>query len=294
MTVFYFISHMKPKTSVVESIKARLSVTSSSSAQAIVDAIVGRTNWDVLGSLDLEFRRSLNASEEAQTGALESHRDSEGVAFSTLLVLRALVRLRLATREMIHITSDDVLHIPKQWPLLTELDLGGESPSRAVPFINHTHLLTILEGCPRLRTLSLHFVASRVTGKERSCVGPFSLEFCNVGDSPIHSPSRVTEFFKANFPNLSRFDICETYLGQPSIFEQRWRVVQSTLTEEVIDARRLRGAYLDDWTCAARAFFTIHVCTSRFLPDTFRRMYRSQFPSKGLRVLAGGKARVGC
>lgn len=238
------ISHMEPQSNTIQSIDARLKGPSPQDrlqAQGVLNEILERANLDTLTYLDIclgpEPSDFVFGEEQIDTATEDLYQPDGQIDFSALLKLKNLERLHLGTTETIRITPEDALRIPLQWPMINHLGLGGGHPCRTVPQIDHTHLLAILEGCPALDTLFIQFDASRITGKERSRTGPFGLSLCNVGDSPIYSASRVTEFFKTNFPNLSGFAIHHNYARsgtpQPSTFERRWSLVEAAVKERI-------------------------------------------------------------
>ncbi|KAJ3511782.1 hypothetical protein NMY22_g15544 [Coprinellus aureogranulatus] len=95
--------------------------------------------------------------------------------------------------------------ISTKWSELEHLDLRGTNPIDRLPGIDHTHLLQLAEGCPKLRQLLIPFDGRRIQGMERSVKGPFpAIRVVGVCGSPVEYPSCLAAFFmRSNFPSAS-------------------------------------------------------------------------------------------
>lgn len=103
------------------------------------------------------------------------------------------------------LTAHDIERIIESWPNITHLQIDGSHFNSRIPRLDHSHVLSLLYGCPRLRMLGLRFDATKITGGEVGLndVAPI-LEALSVGDSPIYSPSRVGLFLRNHCPGLRK------------------------------------------------------------------------------------------
>ncbi|KAF6753333.1 hypothetical protein DFP72DRAFT_1171118 [Ephemerocybe angulata] len=150
---------------------------------------------------------------------------------SPLFAFKKLEILKLSVKDVVRVTPEVIAAIPTAFPKLVGLQLSS-FPCNRHPCIDHTHFLHLLQNCPFLADLSIAFDTSGITAArtaETACNlgAPFPLEWLDLGNSPIYSPSQVLAFLVSNCPNL-------TWLAEPpeeigsnfSIMQRRWHWVR--------------------------------------------------------------------
>ncbi|KAF6753331.1 hypothetical protein DFP72DRAFT_902769 [Ephemerocybe angulata] len=151
---------------------------------------------------------------------------SQEIDISPIFRFRELRELKLWFEDPVRLTPADFAAIPKAFPNIKTLDFGSFMALNFIPpRINHTHLISLLQGCPSLISLKLLFDASGISG-EVVPGAPFPLKYLEVNNSPIYSPSQVISFMKVNLPNVTMIYGSESYLEDrnhnPAIFTRRW------------------------------------------------------------------------
>lgn len=194
-----------------------------STLQFAIDTISVRCNPLALQSLEI------NIHEDGSDDELEEQLELDvegGLDNTSLLALKKLTELSLLVTGSIRLTPNLVALFPTAWPTLQTLKLESMFPSSHIPFINHSHFLTLIQDLPNLEQLAIRFDATRVTGHEVVPGAPFYLKALGVGDSPISSPSRVLAFLKANvsLPHVPTFPQFRSW--KTPVFHERWQAVQ--------------------------------------------------------------------
>ncbi|KAJ3550907.1 hypothetical protein NMY22_g136 [Coprinellus aureogranulatus] len=149
-----------------------------------------------------------------------------------LFNFKELQHLMFCVRGRARITAEDVNAITESWPQLQSLELCGTHSIAQNPYVDHTHLSTILHGCPLLEHLDLPLTLPG-SQNPRNCPTPFAkLQQLHVCDAPIISPSRVGSFIKHNFPGLKVLDVQHTWAYMECKNQTRWDAVAKAFGSE--------------------------------------------------------------
>ncbi|KAJ2924376.1 hypothetical protein H1R20_g12709, partial [Candolleomyces eurysporus] len=174
-----------------------------------------------------------------------ARRQQEGVDIDDYVDISALFSLSALTdvdiflpATRVELTSEQATTIPSAWPRIEKLVLNatrGVPMRTACPHIDHTHLTSILRGCPNLRVLGVRFDATQIREEQHNRSGneeeeyvdwQCGLEKFDVGDSPILSPSPVVAFLTAHCPSLRKLECCSSdHYGTRQEF--LWKTVAS-------------------------------------------------------------------
>ncbi|KAJ3518884.1 hypothetical protein NMY22_g13457 [Coprinellus aureogranulatus] len=156
------------------------------------------------------------------------------VNLTTLCSFPLLETLTVWLSKPLQLGPQDIERMGTAWPNMHRLDLCASFPSFGrLPAIDHTHLLSLLRGCPSIRYLGLRFDATRIG--ETDDDGTFLLRTLRVGGSPICSPSRVVGFIRKHFPKLEELDdtpVDEVDDARFTMLEKRWGTVRRELRLE--------------------------------------------------------------
>ncbi|KAF5334537.1 hypothetical protein D9611_013788 [Ephemerocybe angulata] len=188
--------------------------------------------------------QSLTWTEKPSYGMVRWQRDpspsefdaNPAIDISPLFPFKHLKSLEISIDKNICLTRAEASQIPTCWPEIRDLKLWCHS-WRDVAVIDHTDILSILRGCPGLKSLALRFDASTITGDE---LGPTTSAFrlhslLLDGDIPISSPSRVLQFLQTVFSTqhlILSFVEGGLQNRETLLFQQRWKLVE----ERWIDA----------------------------------------------------------
>ncbi|RXW19728.1 hypothetical protein EST38_g6122 [Candolleomyces aberdarensis] len=137
---------------------------------------------------------------------------------SPLYEYRNLVDLEVNLVEDVWPTPEEVTQqFPAFWPNISSLKLSVDPDilDHRLPRINYTHIMELLRACRNIRTLGLRFDATGIRrGEKITEVDGSRLSALFVGDSPIYSPERVSEFLGEHFPQLEGL---HTFTSEESI-----------------------------------------------------------------------------
>jgi hypothetical protein len=202
-----------------------------SECQGAISAIRDYCNPHTLREVDVEDTLSHGWQPEVE---LDMYPDpsEEDVDISGLAKFVNLHTLVVRWQKSIQLTPYEIALIPTWWPNIRHLDLCRLYPSQGrIPAINHTHVLDIARGLPKLRFLGIRFDTTQIPGQHRGPIETFRLEILRAGESPIVSPSRVAGFIKRHFPYLEKldFDYETVVVKETTILDKRWAAVAEAL-----------------------------------------------------------------
>ncbi|KAJ2924375.1 hypothetical protein H1R20_g12707, partial [Candolleomyces eurysporus] len=210
---------------------------SSSTAHRLFDFINSNCNPHTFSELLLKGRKAAGREDI-----------DDYVDISALFPMSGLKHVEIFLPSTItELTPAQVEIIPAAWPQIEELVLNADSWGSvwtARPRIDHTHLTTMLRGCPNLHVLGIRFDATQI-GREQHNQSPAQeekedvewqcgLEELLVSDSPILSSSQMAAFLTAHVPRLRKLYCSRPYppTANAEFFtehKQRWKDVASEI-----------------------------------------------------------------
>ncbi|TEB32536.1 hypothetical protein FA13DRAFT_259868 [Coprinellus micaceus] len=206
-----FLQYLSPYNPIqsIEFLTHLPSPTPEASCQDVLLAVAQYANPKALAYLrvgDATCFKSVPASSRKKVQDL--------VDISVLYDFKALKALTVHCEAGVRATPEDVSSVAEAWPNIETLDLCTTLSSPLPPYIDHSHLLEILGGCPSLRHLGLRFDAMKLSAYDVGTDAPrpvyAKLRKLSIGESPIDSPGLVMNFIKVYFPNLEALDMCYT------------------------------------------------------------------------------------
>ncbi|KAJ2927026.1 hypothetical protein H1R20_g10043, partial [Candolleomyces eurysporus] len=213
--------------------------TSTGDINRLFNLIQQKCNPHTLSELDLRgVNRNLADGGDPLDDDMDDYADISPLL--TLSNLEALTIVLPTTR--IDLTPEHAEMIPTVWSRIGTLILNTTMTDSWTlsPRIDHTHLTTILRGCPRLRVLGVRFNAIQIKDEPSSSLGrprewewaTSTLEELWVGDSPILSPSRVAAFLRVHCPAMKKLEYSrysDPLQGSLIWYDQRWKDVAGRL-----------------------------------------------------------------
>lgn len=173
--------------------------------------------------------------------------DIETLDISPLFAFKNIATIRLGLAHGVWLTKDVVEAIPNAWPHAMIFDFNSFYPSYRKPRIDHQDVLNMVHGCSGLRSLGLHFDASKVPDSSVLTLPKAikRLRALQVGNSPIANSRHVAGFLSTHFPRLSSV-AATNGSGSLSAVEKKgymnWGSVNEFVRAAILERRSRRNA----------------------------------------------------
>ena len=207
----------------------------------VIQAVANCCNAQTLREFVFEETTTIMQVEEP-----EDIDPSSNLDIAPLFPFSALEIVSINLTYEVHLDYSDIEGICLNWPNIKTLKIDMEYPNSRVPFIDHSHLLSLLYNLPHLEELGLRFDGTSLgedSPKPEGCKydNPAPVKKLWVSDSPILSPSEVAEFLRKHCPRLTPGDLTHMWNSLSSddipegrfndIYGRRWGAVEETLKE---------------------------------------------------------------